>query len=69
MALALGEVTGAAQGERNPDRLVQRNGQPDRHGPTRVGTVALRGAQATARRVFPGLPGAPPHGQGRRRPR
>lgn len=43
MALALGEVTGAAQGERNPDRLVQRNGQPDRHRPTRVGTVALRG--------------------------
>ncbi len=42
MELEVGEVTGAAHGERSPDRLVQRNGYRDREWQTRVGTVELR---------------------------
>ena len=42
MELEVGEVTGAANGERSPDRLVQRNGYRDRDWQTRVGTVELR---------------------------
>jgi Transposase and inactivated derivatives len=42
MELEVGEVTGAAYGERSPDRLVQRNGYRDRDWQTRVGTVELR---------------------------
>lgn len=42
MELEVGEVTGAAPGERSPDRLVQRNGYRDRDWQTRVGTVELR---------------------------
>jgi transposase-like protein len=38
----VGEVTGAAHGERSPDRLVQRNGYRHRDWQTRVGTVELR---------------------------
>ncbi|MCX7792283.1 MAG: IS256 family transposase [Chloroflexaceae bacterium] len=42
MELEVGELTGAAPGERSPDRLVQRNGYRDRDWQTRVGTVELR---------------------------
>lgn len=42
MELEVGELTGAARGERSPDRLVQRNGYRDRDWQTRVGTVELR---------------------------
>jgi transposase-like protein len=42
MELEVGELTGAAPGERSPDRLVQRNGYRDRDWQTQVGTVELR---------------------------
>ena len=42
MELEVGGLTGAAHGEKNPERLAQRNGYRDRDWQTRAGTVELR---------------------------
>jgi transposase-like protein len=42
MELEVGGKTGAAHGERSPDRLTQRNGYRDRSWETLVGTIELR---------------------------
>ena len=42
MELEVGALTGAAHGEKNPERLVQRNGYRDRDWETRAGTVELK---------------------------
>ena len=42
MELEVGSLTGAAYGEKTPERLAQRNGYRDRDRETRAGTVELR---------------------------
>ena len=42
MEMEVGAATGASYGEKNPLRLVQRNGYRDRDWETRAGTVELR---------------------------
>ena len=42
MEMEVGAATGAGFGEKNPLRLVQRNGYRDRDWETRAGTVELR---------------------------
>jgi len=42
MELEVGGLTGAAHGEKSPERLVRRNGYRDRDGQMRAGTVELR---------------------------
>ena len=42
MELEVGDRTGAALGEQNPDRPAQRNGHRERDWETRAGTVELR---------------------------
>jgi putative transposase len=48
-------LTGAALGERSPDRLVQRNGYRDRIWETRAGTVELRIPKLRKGSYFPGF--------------
>ena len=42
MELEVGDLAGAGYGEKNPERLAQRNGYRDRDWETRAGTVELR---------------------------
>jgi transposase-like protein len=42
MELEVEDLTGASYGEKNPERLAQRNGYRDRNWETRAGTVELR---------------------------
>ena len=50
MELDVGGKTGAAWGEKSPDRLAQRNGDRDRVWETRAGTVELRIPKLSPRR-------------------
>ena len=55
MELEVGALTGAAHGEKSPDRLVQRNGYRDRDWETRAGTVELRIPKLRKGSYFPGF--------------
>jgi putative transposase len=55
MELEVGGLTGAAWGEKSPERLVQRNGYRDRIWETRAGTVELRIPKLRRGSYFPGF--------------
>ena len=55
MELEVEGLTGAAHGERHPDRLSQRNGYRDRLWETRAGTVELRSPKLRTGSYFPGF--------------
>ena len=55
MELEVEGLTGAAWGEKNADRLVQRNGYRDRTWETRAGTVGLRIPKLRKGSYFPGF--------------
>ena len=54
MELEVGALTGADYGEKNPERLAQRNGYRDRVWETRAGTVELRIPKLRKGSYFPG---------------
>lgn len=55
MELEVGALTGAGYGEKNPERLVQRNGYRERDWETRAGTVELRIPKLRKGSYFPGF--------------
>src|ERR1700728_4435262 len=55
MEMEVGALTGAAHGEKNPERLAQRNGYRDRDWETRAGTVELRIPKLRKGSYFPGF--------------
>lgn len=55
MELEVGTATGAAYGEKDPMRLVQRNGYRDRDWETQAGTVELRIPKLRKGTYFPGF--------------
>ena len=55
MELEVGELTGAAYGEKSAERLAQRNGYRDRDWETRAGTVELRIPKLRKGSYFPGF--------------
>lgn len=55
MELEVGAVTGAAYGEKDPARRVQRNGYRDRDWETRAGTVELHIPKLRRGSYFPGF--------------
>jgi len=55
MELEVQARTGAALGERSPDRLAQRNGTRERDWETRAGTVELRIPKLRKGTYFPGF--------------
>src|ERR687895_1194749 len=55
MELEVGALTGAAWGEKSPERLVQRNGYRDRVWETRAGTLELRIPKLRKGSYFPGF--------------
>ena len=55
MAVEVEGLTGAAHGERSPDRLTHRNGYRERSWETRAGTVELKIPKLRKGRYFPGF--------------
>jgi len=55
MELEVGALAGAGYGEKNPERLAQRNGYRDRTWETRAGTVELRIPKLRKGSCFPGF--------------
>jgi putative transposase len=55
MELEVEGLTGAGYGEKNPERLAQRNGYRDRSWETRAGTVELRIPKLRKGSYFPGF--------------
>jgi len=55
MEMEVGALTGAAYGEKNPERRAQRNGYRDRAWETRAGTVELRIPKLRTGSYFPGF--------------
>ena len=55
MELEVGALTGAAFGEKSPERRAQRNGYRDRDWETRAGTVELRIPKLRTGSYFPGF--------------
>jgi transposase-like protein len=55
MELEVGALTGAAYGEKDVERLAQRNGYRDRDWETRAGTVELRIPKLRKGSYFPGF--------------
>lgn len=55
MELEVGALTGAAYGEKNAERLAQRNGYRERDWQTRAGTVELRIPKLRKGSYFPGF--------------
>ncbi len=55
MELEVGELTGAAYGEKSAERLAQRNGYRERSWETRTGTVELRIPKLRKGSYFPGF--------------